>query len=304
MGIYDRDYYRDEETSGWGDWAGCRASLLLSALLTFAFVAAVFADGGRRGGLDPDDPGRVADALGFRADRIADGQVWRFATSHFVHARQAFFQVALFVAAILVVGTRVEQLHSTREYLAFLLVAGGTVSLAKLVVAYGTGDVRELTYGAGGLVSAVLALYVCHHPHERITLFVPVPVWLVAAAVIGLDLLGEFGGRESGSGRVAHLAGVAAGVVYYSTGVRVSNWLFPRRLAAAPTPTRSPVGGVPADPTPARVAVAPSDEQLEARVDEILDKVSRTGRESLTDEERETLQRASELFQRRRRPNR
>ena len=302
MGIYDRDYYRDDDASAWGDWAGCRASLLFAALITFLFVAAVFADGGRRGNLDAAAPGRVAGALGFRADRVTAGEVWRVATSHFVHARQAFFQVALFVAALLVVGTRVERLHSTREYLAFLLVAGLAVSLAKFLVATGTGDTRELTYGSGGLVSAVLVLYACHHPHERITLFVPVPVWLVAAAVIGLDLLGEFGGDESGSGRVAHLAGAGAAVAYYSSGVRLSNWLFPRRLAA-PAPAPEPVRAT-AAAAPTRPAVTPSDEQLEAKVDQILDKVSRTGRDSLTDDERETLQRASELFQRRRKSSR
>ena len=299
MGIYDRDYYRDDDDAGWGDWGRCRASVALAALIAFTFVAAIFADGGQRRAADNGEPGRVVKALGFRPDLVLKGQLWRAATSHVVHARQAFFQVVLFVAAILVVGTRVETLHSTREYLTFLVAAALAVSLTKLVVALGTGDLTELTYGAGGLISAILVLYVCHHPHERITLLVPVPVWVIAAGVIGLDLLGEFGGGESGSGRVAHLTGAAVALAYYSSGARISNWLFPRRLALRVEPE-------PAHPAPvaARPAHEPSDEQLEAKLDQLLDKVSRTGRDSLTPEERETLQRASELFQRRRKPSR
>src|SRR5205807_6334426 len=50
---------------------------------------------------------------------------------------------------------------------------------------------------------------------------------------------------------------------------------------------------------PARTAGAP-DEQLEARVDRLLEKVSKHGQESLTPEERELLFRASELYKSRR----
>jgi hypothetical protein len=42
------------------------------------------------------------------------------------------------------------------------------------------------------------------------------------------------------------------------------------------------------------------DEQLEAKLDHVLEKVSQYGRESLTPEEREILLRASEIYKRRR----
>jgi len=42
------------------------------------------------------------------------------------------------------------------------------------------------------------------------------------------------------------------------------------------------------------------DEQLEAKLDQVLEKVARFGRESLTSEEQQILQRASEIYKRRR----
>jgi hypothetical protein len=58
-----------------------------------------------------------------------------------------------------------------------------------------------------------------------------------------------------------------------------------------------PVGAsVQAAPRPAEAA----DEQLEAKLDAVLEKVSKYGQESLTPEEREILFKASELYKKRR----
>ncbi len=42
------------------------------------------------------------------------------------------------------------------------------------------------------------------------------------------------------------------------------------------------------------------DEHLDAKLDAVLEKLSRHGRESLTDPEREILQRASEIYKKKR----
>ena len=55
---------------------------------------------------------------------------------------------------------------------------------------------------------------------------------------------------------------------------------------------------------PVRVAALPPaadvDEQLEAKLDAVLEKVARSGQASLTDTERQILLRASEVYKRRR----
>ena len=54
---------------------------------------------------------------------------------------------------------------------------------------------------------------------------------------------------------------------------------------------------------PVPVAAPPSgdvDEQLEAKLDAVLEKVARTGKDSLTDNEKQILMRASEIYKKRR----
>ena len=47
-------------------------------------------------------------------------------------------------------------------------------------------------------------------------------------------------------------------------------------------------------------ATSPIDEQLEAKLDLALEKVARTGKDSLTSEEKAVLMRASEIYKRKR----
>jgi hypothetical protein len=68
-----------------------------------------------------------------------------------------------------------------------------------------------------------------------------------------------------------------------------------------PPPADEPPEPVGAAVAPApRPAAAPADEQLEAKLDAVLAKVSKHGPDSLTAEERAILQRASELYKKRR----
>jgi len=105
-----------------------------------------------------------------------------------------------------------------------------------------------------------------------------------------------------------HLAGAAFALIYYRLHWRLSTWGpqlagWRRRLtrpklrvyreeepAPLPSPVKVPAGTAHLD-----------EEQLEAKIDAILEKISRTGKESLTEGERELLLRASEVFRRRRR---
>ena len=313
MGIYDRDYYREDAGGGWADWRGVRVTLSLITLIVAPFLAELF-------GSDPRQPGDgpVVAVGGFDAARIQAGELWRLVTFHFVHDRGAFVQVVLVGVALYVVAGRLEGVHGWREFLGFVICAAAVISLAKFVAAVG-GDLDRLpgrpglTYGAGPLVASLLVLYACHHPYEPVNLGVSVPMWAVVGGVVGLSLLAEFGGSGH-AGRVAHLAGAAFAVAYSAAGWRVSNVLFPRTLAARvkvrPANVRAATDGPPAvtprpapipTPRPAEAGVSRlTDEQLEAKLDQVLEKVARTGRDSLTTDEQAVLQRASEVFKQRR----
>ena len=79
------------------------------------------------------------------------------------------------------------------------------------------------------------------------------------------------------------------------------------RLRVAPPPEDEqeqepePVGApVQSQQAQARPTAGAADEQLEAKLDAVLEKVSKHGQDSLTAEEREILVKASELYKKRR----
>jgi hypothetical protein len=130
-----------------------------------------------------------------------------------------------------------------------------------------------------------------------------VPIWLFVLIQVGQDLYGLI----HGAGRTAvavHLGGAAFAYLYYKRHWRVLNlvygvrdwfrqWSRPRlRVYREEAPPPVPVAVPP--------AAEDHDEGLEAKLDRVLEKVTRYGQSSLTDDERQILLRASEVYKRRR----
>ena len=120
------------------------------------------------------------------------------------------------------------------------------------------------------------------------------------------------GGGRSGTAVQVHLAGSAFGFLYYHFQWHVTGWLptFRKRWRRRNRPTLRVYEEPEDDRLPAQVmAVTPAspaiqsaldDEQLEAKMDAILEKISRVGKENITESEREVLLRAGERIRRRR----
>jgi hypothetical protein len=114
-----------------------------------------------------------------------------------------------------------------------------------------------------------------------------------------------------------HLTGAAFAYLYHTYSWRVLNWLpfggtSSRAARRAPRPKRRVPQEKPQPAPAAAVTTAGAaangdggsgvDEHLEAKLDEVLEKVQRFGKESLTEQEREILLKASEIYKKRRRP--
>jgi hypothetical protein len=99
-----------------------------------------------------------------------------------------------------------------------------------------------------------------------------------------------------------NLVGALFGGLYYKKQWRLSS-LWPKLQEKARTPVTVRARPVEIEREEEPVAVAaPSDvdEHLEAKVDAVLEKVGRSGKESLTSAEREILLRASEIYKKKR----
>jgi hypothetical protein len=109
---------------------------------------------------------------------------------------------------------------------------------------------------------------------------------------------------------VVHLGGALFGALYFQTGFRFSVLVrrSPRAVARRVRPKLHVVGPPDSDDTPEPVGAAVESqprprekgEEIEAKVDAVLAKVSKFGQESLTPEEREILFKASEIYKQRR----
>jgi membrane associated rhomboid family serine protease len=319
MGIYDRDYYR-ESSSRWSNWGDrpVTVGLVVTNCVIFLLqlLTPIYDEHGRR----------VSDLLSewgaFHLPSILQGQVWRVVTAHFLHDSGGLWHLALNMFVLFWVGTELEGIYGSKEFLSFYMVSALLVSFGMIVLGLTGLQPREIRgYGASGAVNAAFVLFACHYPYRTIMIFfiIPAPAWLVAVGLLMIDFFGYFGVGDAGVGYAAHLLGAAFGFIYYRYSLRVSTWLpaFGRRAPTRRGPSPRIFTDPPDDesdelpvsaPTPPapRAAASPAssrnvDEQLEAKLDLVLEKVSRYGRDSLTPEEKDLLLRASEIYKRRRR---
>ena len=111
------------------------------------------------------------------------------------------------------------------------------------------------------------------------------------------------GGIKTGTAVTVHLAGAAFALAYYKGHWRVVNgvsWLQGLRRQVTRPRLRVYREGSPEAVAVTTPPVSQADEQLEAKLDAVLEKVARSGQASLTENEKQILFRASEIYKRRR----
>ena len=301
MGIYDRDYYRREGPSLLGSFADrgtvCKWLIGVNAAV---FILQMFTRG--PGGED----GPLTDALVLQTDKVLHGQVWRLLTYAFLHDPNSVMHILFNMLFLWWFGADMEDLYRPKEFLAFYLtsaVAGGVVHvvLVKLALIEPKG-----VFGASGAVTAVVMLCALHYPTKIILLFffLPVPIWAFVVFMVAKDAFTLIGGAPTHTAVDVHLAGAAFGFFYQKCHLHLTS-LWPQLKAwrrRQSQPRLRVFRDEEETPTPVSVAAAaPADEeQLEAKMDAILEKISRTGKESLTEGERALLLRASEVYKRKR----
>jgi membrane associated rhomboid family serine protease len=307
MGIYDRDYYRREGPSFLDHiTSGGKVCKWLIAINVVAYVIQLLT---QRHGFGFMGFGPFTEAFDLNPDKVMQGQVWRLLTSAFLHSPD-IYHILFNMLFLWWFGRDVEEIYGHREFLCMYLLAAivsGSVYVACSELKW---QANLPAYGASGAVTAVMIICACHDPYRTILLFwiLPVPIWLFVVFAVAKDFFGLLGAGGLGMGNVAfsdHLGGAAFGFLYYRFQWRISTLLpdfqswFKARNRPALRVYREPE---PEPPVP--VAAAPAsgdvDEQLEAKLDAVLAKVSQHGKESLTDSEQQILQRASEIYRRRR----
>jgi membrane associated rhomboid family serine protease len=312
MGIYDREYYRGEGTGLFGSFASrgavCKWLIGLNVVCFLVQMLTL-----RR---DPNfgvitSFGPFTETLELNVPAVLHGEVWRLLTYAFLHSVLAPLHIVFNMLFLWWFGSDLEDHYGPREFLCIYLVAA-LLGGAAFVLSAVTGLTRgTLCLGASGAVTAILVLAALHYPRRIILLFfvLPVPLWAFVVFMVVTDAFQLLGKTETGVAVQVHLAGAAFAFAYYQLHWRLTG-LFPnfrgwmrrrsqprlrvyREEQETPTPVSVPSGGA--------SAAVPDEEQLEAKMDAILEKISRSGKESLTEKEHQILLKASEILKRRRR---
>ena len=296
MGLYDRDYGRND--GGWDTGSGWR-------------------DGGNQGGggiARWTNNSKLLLAMGiayiaqvtfepwftdtFALEAIWFTEPWRvfeLFTYGFLHSTQNLQHLLFNGIALFFFGRAIESRYGSREYLAFFCIAVVVSGLVwSLSEAFSGNGARASLVGASGGISAVLILFALNYPHQKVLIWgvLPVPAWLLAVLFLGQDVLGAFQ-RAGNVAYTAHLGGALFGYLYFRNRWRVNDWL-PSGWLKLPSLKSGPKLKIHTEEP--ETADATDD-----RLDEILEKIQRSGKESLTRNEQRYLEKASRRYQQRRR---
>jgi membrane associated rhomboid family serine protease len=286
MGIYNRDYFRNDQRNWRQGWLSAGYKYLIAANVVVFILQLVVPD--------------VTDLLDLSPILVLKGQVWRLITYAFCHDPHNPLHIIFNMLFLVWFGATLERMYGTREFLLFYFAGALVSGLVFLGLAYVLRDPTP-SIGASGAIMSVVVLYAIHFPRDEMYFFlIRVQIRFLVLFYVVIDLvpvlraLGGAGGRSDGVAHTAHLGGLAFGFAYHYFGLRLDRlgdsfkrFRAPRLRRAKPTEQFRIY-----DPPP----VEERSENLEVKVDAILEKIQAHGESSLTDQEREVLRTASQRY--------
>ncbi len=294
MGIYDRDYYRQPQRSGFSSHLPSTVVGTLIAINVVVWIVDQFT-------LTPDGRHWLSDFFAASPQTLTHPWMWwQLLTAGFTHSPAGvgpgIWHIAGNMLVLFFLGRAVEDRYGPREflriYLTTLVFANVAWCAITMLTTPANGPLYHI-YGASGAIAGIVVLFAFNFPNVTILMFfvIPMPAWLAGVLVVAYDIYGAVkGGSEVAY--VAHVAGAAFALVYYQQG-----WNLTRLAGGLSGRLKSLFRSKP------RLRVHTPDEEpphpdFSAEVDRILEKIYREGEASLTPKERQTLEKASREYQR------
>lgn len=221
---------------------------------------------------------------------------WSLVAYAFLHAD--FFHI-LFNMMVLFFSGRLFLTFFTQKQMIGLYILSAVFAGAVFIASYNTLPMLVNTgakmVGASGAIMAILVAAATYAPYYQVRLLLigTVKLWHIALVLVLLDLIQASAGNTGG--HLAHLGGAVFGFIYIrllqngtdlSRGISAITGFFanlfkPRKAA--------PFRKVHRNTTAPRAAAKNTKDITQKQIDEILDKISKSGYDSLTKEEKEFL---------------
>jgi len=286
MGLQDRDYHRKNAHREDGFLSQLTPVVKWLLILNLGFYAIdVFfenPDGGK--------PIREFGAFAIQS-AVYEFRIWEFITFQFIHGSMG--HVILNSLGIFFFGPWLERWWGSRKFLIFYLLCGmGGAAFFMLLAFLGIlpgANLQSPLVGASAGIYGIFIGVAVIAPNLRVSLLFP-PIELsmrnLAIALMAVStgaIIFKLGGNEGGE--AGHLGGAIVGFL-----IMRYPMLLGAKFQDAPAPERTTA------PRPLSKLRPRTDVELnqDSAVDKILDKISREGFQSLTQAERDFLQKVSE----------
>jgi membrane associated rhomboid family serine protease len=275
MGLYDRDYMREEEprfrrfrADPWSP----TVALLVVLVIIFLIQWVLHAQGNYW----------IERNLGLSLNGIREGAFWQLFTFQFLHG--SWLHLLLNGVGLYSCGRAVEAILGRKRLVLLYFLSGTGGGILQMVISLLLRqDPGIPVVGASAGISGLLAAFIMCRPDARLIVFpIPVPIrgWTLLWIVVAVSIWGTvfpFGGVA----HAAHLGGLLTGgaFVRWSRRKQLSpdpDWLIPPPLQKTPS-AEAP-----------RVSKVGDDDEVNA----ILEKINARGIQSLTERERKVLERA------------
>ncbi len=237
--------------------------------------------------------GWLTQVFGFYSDPVTTfSQPWRLVTYMFLHG--GFLHIAFNMLWLWFLGRMVEEQLGTLNFLTIYFGAGigGALINTIVTVFMGGGDIP--TIGASGAVFGIMVAFAMLFPTFKLMLILlpPIEARFLVAGLILIDLL--LISSQDGIARIVHLGGAFWGwalLKLYFRGYHYDLWIegFIKKFKAKRR-KEEPRSGGPRNKKMHSVSDAEIlDETEQNELDRILEKISKSGYDGLTDEEKRTL---------------
>jgi membrane associated rhomboid family serine protease len=240
-------------------------------------------------------------------------QIWQLITYQFMHGD--FWHIFFNLFMLWMFGMEIENYWGSKKFLIYYLTCGIVAGLFQLFISPLLSDVLAVTIGASGAVYGVLIAFALMFPDRYILLIFP-PIPVKAKYLVGFFIIIEFLSVNSANSTIAHLAhlgGALAGFIFImfdkNIDVPLKRMLNISSGYGSRSQFKNPFDGLADKFKRRREDIEEADyydinqkkdgnEISQAEIDAILDKISQSGYQNLTEREKRILFEASKKMNR------
>ena len=233
-------------------------------------------------------------------------QVWQLLTYLFMHG--SLMHLLFNMLALWMFGMDLENTWGSRKFLLYYLVCGIGAGISNLFIGPLFGPTAP-TVGASGAIYGVLLAFGLMYPDRPIFVYFLLPIrarYFVIFYIV-VELYAGVTGSADGIAHFAHLGGAAAGLIFllfdWDT-IPLRKWWYEWKAGATRPPRLGNTAYRDRYKTRGEISEAryydvqgrdedDDDEVSQERIDEILDKISKHGYQSLSEDEKRILFEAS-----------